>query len=73
MVLRKDGPPIVPAARESLDRAIILLGNRCQSDLKSAAREELKTLIGTYPNPAQAAIWKQMLSRLRKPEPLALG
>jgi hypothetical protein len=35
-----------------LDRATALLGNRCQADLKSSAREELKALISAYPNPA---------------------
>ena len=62
----KDGPPLVPRTPEGLERAIMLLGNRTKSALRKKARTELEELVGAYPNPAQAAVWKQMLTRMRK-------
>ncbi len=47
----------------------MLLGNRTKTPLRRKARDELKALIGAYPNPAQAAAWKQMLTRMRKDLP----
>ena len=61
-----DGPPLIPGTLEDLERAIVLLGNRSKAVLRRKAREELKDLVGTYSNPAQAAVWKQMLTRMRK-------
>lgn len=65
-MLPKDGPPLVPNTAEGLERAIMLLGNRTQASLKRKLRDELEELVGAYPNPAQAAAWKQVLARLRK-------
>jgi len=66
MPMPKDGPPFVPETLEGLERAIMLLGNRTKTALRRKAREQLKELVGAYPNPAQAAAWKQVLARMRK-------
>ncbi|MEE8408652.1 MAG: hypothetical protein V3T05_03510 [Myxococcota bacterium] len=62
-------PPLVPDTLEGIERGIMLLGNRTKTPLRRKARDELKALIGAYPNPAQAAAWKQMLTRMRKDLP----
>lgn len=59
-------PPRLPQSEEELKRAIILLGNRKQVELKSEARRELESLIGVYPTIKEAALWKRVLRRACK-------
>ncbi len=59
-------PPRLPQNEEELKRAIILLGNRKQVELKSEARRQLESLIGIYPNVKEAALWKRVLRRACK-------
>lgn len=61
-----DGPPFMPETLDDLERSIVLLGNRTKAALRRKARDQLKKLVGAYPNPAQAIAWKQMLTRRRK-------
>ncbi len=61
-----DLPPKVPGDKDSLQRAICLLGNRTKSELKPKHQTELKELIGTYPNPQRAADWKKGLKQVVK-------
>ena len=56
-------PPRLPQNEEELKRAIILLGNRKQVDLKTDARRQLESLIGVYPTVKEAALWKRVLRR----------
>ena len=59
-------PPRLPQSEEELKRAIILLGNRKQVELKSDARRQLETLIGVYPTVKEATLWKRVLRRAYK-------
>ena len=59
-------PPRLPQSEEELKRAIILLGNRKQVELKSEARRQLESLIGVYPTIKEAAVWKRVLRRTCK-------
>ena len=56
-------PPRLPQNDEELKRAIILLGNRKQVELKTDARRQLESLIGVYPTIKEAALWKRVLRR----------
>jgi hypothetical protein len=56
-------PPRLPQNEEELNRAIILLGNRKQVELKTDARRQLESLIGVYPTIKEAALWKRLLRR----------
>jgi hypothetical protein len=53
----------LPQNEEDLKRAIILLGNRKQVELKTDARRQLESLIGVYPTIKEAALWKRVLRR----------
>lgn len=60
-------PPKTPTELEDLDRAIMLLGNRAQGNLrKKNLQEELVQLVGKYPNKETAAAWKRHLKQARK-------
>lgn len=61
-------PPLIPGTPEGLQRAIVLLGSRVKGDLTTKPKRELVELIGTYPTPEQAAIWKSQLKQLSKGE-----
>ena len=56
-------PPRLPQNEAELKRAIILLGNRKQVELKTDARRQLENLIGVYPAIKEAALWKRVLRR----------
>jgi hypothetical protein len=56
-------PPRLPQNEEELKRAIILLGNRKQVELKTDARRQLEGLLGVYPTIKEAALWKRVLRR----------
>ena len=60
-------PPQIPQSKEKLERAISLLGNRIQAELKSKPAQELVELLGCYPNPEEATVWKQSLKQITKP------
>jgi hypothetical protein len=58
-------PPKVPGTKESLQRTICLLGNLVKAgSLNEKPRQELVSLIGSCPTPAQAALWKASLRQL---------
>lgn len=59
-------PPLIPGTAEGLQRAIILLGSRVKGELTTKPKQELVELIGTYPTPEQAAVWKSQLKQLTK-------
>ena len=59
-------PPKLPGSPETLQRAILLLGNRTKSELGDKSRGELQNLIGAYPTSEQAALWKQSLKQLAR-------
>jgi len=56
-------PPRLPQNRQELDRTIILLGNRKQTELNAHAQRELESLIGVYPTVKEATLWKRVLRR----------
>jgi hypothetical protein len=59
-------PPRLPTELPDLDRAILLLGSRSKGlELTHARRAELVQLIGAYPAPEQAKVWKLELKELR--------
>ncbi|NEO42428.1 MAG: hypothetical protein F6J90_41380 [Moorea sp. SIOASIH] len=60
-------PPKIPSTAEALERALNLLGNRATGNLKRA-KQELIDLVGEYPTPEVATIWK---NNLRKKFPQA--
>ena len=49
-------PTRLPQNEAELKRAIILLGNRKQVELKTDARRQLESLIGVYPTIKEAAL-----------------
>ncbi len=59
-------PPQIPQSEEKLERAICLLGSRTKVDLSSKSAQELVALMGRYPNPQEAAVWKQFLKQMLK-------
>ena len=62
-------PPRVPQTAKELNRAILLLGFRSRCDLQPGARDELRALVGSYPLPETAALWKATLREIRKARP----
>lgn len=56
-------PPQMPQSKDKIERAICLLGNRVKAELTSKPHQELVALLGTYPNPQEAAAWKQLLKQ----------
>ena len=46
----------------------LLLGNRVQAELKSKPAQELVALLGRYPNPPEAIVWKQSLKQMTRPK-----
>ena len=65
-------PPRVPQTAKELNRAILLLGFRSRCDLQPGARDELRALVGSYPQPETAAVWKATLKQIRKQNPVQL-
>lgn len=61
-----DLPPTIPSDDEEIRRAICLLGNRIASDLKDKAKSELILLLGAYPSPERAKVWKHALKQMLK-------
>ncbi len=61
-------PPQIPQSKDKLERAVSLLGNRIQAELKSNPAQELAELIGRYPNPQEAIVWKQSLKQMNRPK-----
>ncbi|MBX7224136.1 MAG: hypothetical protein K1Y36_29755 [Blastocatellia bacterium] len=59
-------PPRIPATDKDLARAILLLGHRTKTELLKGAKDELTALIGGYPQPETAALWKATLKQIRK-------
>ncbi|HEY9706677.1 MAG TPA: hypothetical protein V6D48_00565 [Oculatellaceae cyanobacterium] len=59
-------PPVIPGTAEGLQRAIVLLGSRAKGELTNKPKGELMELIGTYPTPEQAVVWKSQLKQLTK-------
>ena len=61
-------PPQIPQSKDKLERAISLLGNRIQAELKSKPSQELVALLGRYPTPSEAIVWKQSLKQMTRPK-----
>ena len=59
-------PPKIPQDNELLSRAITLLGNRTQAQLKPKPKLELEQLIGCYPDQQEASLWKKELTKMKK-------
>ena len=59
-------PPQIPQSKDELERAISLLGNRIQANLKSTPAQELVKLIGRYPSLEEATVWKQSLKQMTR-------
>lgn len=59
-------PPVIPGTAEGLQRAIVLLGSRAKGELTNKPKGELMELIGAYPTPEQAVVWKSQLKQLTK-------
>ena len=58
--------PQIPQSEKKLERAICLLGSRTKVELSSKSVQELVALVGRYPNPQEAAVWKQFLKQMLK-------
>jgi len=56
-------PPKMPGSAPEIERVIELLNLRAQADLEKTERIELKELLGVYPTPAQAMVWRQGIKR----------
>ncbi|MEL4894715.1 hypothetical protein [Crocosphaera sp. Alani8] len=63
-------PPIVPGAKEELEQAIMLLGNRVQGELNKKNKKRLIKLVGEYPSIETAHQWKTSLKQILKRIPL---
>ncbi|PSB31364.1 hypothetical protein [Chlorogloea sp. CCALA 695] len=61
-------PPQIPQSKDELERAVSLLGNRIQADLRSKPAQELVALLGHYPSPEEATVWKQSLKQMTRPK-----
>ena len=61
-------PPKVPEQLPQLQRAVVLLGERCKYPLGAKLQRELTDLLGRYPDAETAAIWKTALKQLRRDE-----
>lgn len=60
-------PPQVPETLTELDRAVALLGIVAKEQpLKKSRRDELKALLGAFPQPETAAAWKTQLKQVRE-------
>jgi hypothetical protein len=57
-------PPKIPESEGDLNRVVQLLALRMQSTLDKNQRAEIKELVGSYPTPAQAVVWKQAIKRM---------
>ncbi len=66
-------PPQIPQFKEKLERAISLLGNRIQAELKSKPAQELVTLLGRYPSLEEAIVWKHSLKQMTRPKKQRYG
>lgn len=66
-------PPQIPQSKGDLERAISLLGNRVQAELKNKPAQELIVLLGRYPSPEEAISWKQSLKQLTRPKRQCYG
>ncbi len=58
--------PQIPQSEKKLERAICLLGSRTKVELSSKSAQELIALMGRYPDPQEAAVWKQHLKQTLK-------
>jgi hypothetical protein len=58
--------PQIPESEAKLERAICLLGSRTKVELSSKPAQELVALVGRYPNPQEAVVWKQTLRQILK-------
>ncbi len=65
-------PPIVPGAKEELEQAIVLLGNRVQGELSNKNKDKLIVLVGEYPSIEEALEWKIGLKRVLKRVPISV-
>jgi hypothetical protein len=63
---KMQSPPQIPQSEKKLERAICLLGSRTKVELSSKSVQELVALVGRYPNPQEAAVWKQFLKQMLK-------
>ncbi len=66
-------PPQIPQSEKKLERAICLLGSRIKVELSSKPAQELVALVGRYPNPQEAALWKQFLKQMLKSKQQCYG
>ena len=66
-------PPQIPQFEEKLERAICLLGSRTKVELSSKSAQELVALMGRYPNPQEAVLWKQYLKQMIKSKQQCYG
>ncbi|ACK72314.1 hypothetical protein PCC7424_3940 [Gloeothece citriformis PCC 7424] len=66
-------PPLIPGSIASMERAIVLLGNRVQNELNPKSKSELIELIDVYPDESTAATWKQSLRQLIKDKQKSLS
>jgi len=63
-------PPNVPMELSQLRRAMVLLGERAKGkgELRASVRAELIGLVGQYPDPTTATIWKRALKSIQDDE-----
>jgi len=66
-------PSRIPQSKNELERAVSLLGNRIQAELKSKPAQELVALLGRYPSPEEAIVWKQSLKQMTRPKKQRYG
>lgn len=66
-------PPQIPQFSKDVERAICLLGSRTKVELSGKPAQELIALVGRYPNPQEAATWKQHLKQIVKSKQQCYG
>ncbi len=66
-------PPQIPQSSKDVERAICLLGSRTKVELSGKPQQELIALVGRYPNPQEAATWKQHLKQMVKSKQQCYG
>lgn len=67
-------PELTLTNRPQLQRALTLLGTRAKGlELNEGTRRELIALVGAYPEPTTAAIWKRELKAIQDDEIFAPG
>ncbi len=66
-------PPQIPQFSKDVERAICLLGSRTKVELSGKSAQELIALVGRYPNPQEAATWKQHLKQIVKSKQQCYG